>query len=278
MSAKPVYWRLHRALLDDRETEVTTWLAAQGDQVQLVEGGLRDLAPPPGGELGVGLTILQDAQRQCMGWTALPGLYFRPRELAVSYYLPRMAPEVHRLNTQARLLPIGMLAGAAPSLIDDFQLGKAQVFIRPDAATKPFPGQVLDLADPRELAMLMRVCGLAPELLVWLSPVQDIEQEWRVWVVNRKVVAWSPYSWTVEQPWYDLPADVRQVAEQVAAQPWQPDIAYVVDIAETRRGARFLEFNAASTSGLYQVPVVELFSALRTACLLEAEGELTLED
>jgi hypothetical protein len=57
--------------------------------------------------------------------------------------------------------------------------------------------------------------------------------EWRFWIVNREVVAYSPYSWQNEICWALAPNKVLKIAKLVAENPWQPDIAYVVDIVET---------------------------------------------
>lgn len=274
-----MYWRVHKGVAGDLLPQIQSWVAQQGDTLQVVDGAKRDLpAPVPQGydAPGLALTTLPDARD--LSWVAIPGVYWDRRKYEVSYYLPRLAAEVPLLNRGGLFLPVGCLS----EITGYPQLQEAGVFIRPDSGQKPFPGQsfAAELTSaPHRMGMaligLVAAYKLPPELMCYLAPAKALEaSEWRLWVVNRKVVAWTPYSWTEDLPWAPAPGSVLAAAEAMAANPWQPDIAYVVDVGISNGCAYVLELNAASTSGLYQVPVPALFSALRAACILEAAGEL----
>ena len=268
-----MHWRIHRALLGERLPDALAWLVAQGDLVQVVEGRKRELPLPPSDWEGPGLalTTLQDAQD--LPWSLVPGVYWDRQRYDVSHYLPRLGKAVPVLNRAGAFLPVGLLDECPAWLTGD-------VFIRPNSGQKLFPGQTLGGATASDWAKAYRVFvntyHLAPEVLCWCAPAYAMPTiEWRVWVVNRQVAAWSPYSWNAEDPaWAPLPEAVRHAAQAMAANPWQPDIAYVADFAEVAGQAYLLELNAASTSGWYQVPAAALLGALREASLLEAAGEL----
>src|SRR5690606_31966545 len=113
--------------------------------------------------------------------------------------------------------------------------------------------------------------------------------EWRFWIVGRTVVANASYSWEQEDvPWAPPPLEALQVAQAMAANSWQPDIAYVVDVVRESseditpggpigsNGYFLNELNAASTSGLYNAPFSPLLTALREAVLGEVAGDLSV--
>lgn len=267
-------WRIHAGLAGTQLPAIKEWVAAQGDVLQVVDGPLRGLEPPPlleDGVPGLALTTLNDASR--LDWNAIPGRYWDAKMYQVSFYLPRLESAIPALNRGGVFLPVGCLHHLAH--LGLFEQG---AFIRPDSGQKPFPGQALEAEQLKQASSdLMTRYKLAPDLLCYCAPSRAVEPlEWRFWIVNREVVAWSPYAWESEEPWADAPSDVLEVARQMAANPWQPDIAYVADVAIAERNPYLLELNAASTSGLYQVPIDKLFSALRVAAHQELAGELEL--
>ena len=67
---------------------IKEWVAAQGDVLQVVDGPLRGLEPPPlleDGVPGLALTTLNDASR--LDWNAIPGRYWDAKMYQVSFYL-----------------------------------------------------------------------------------------------------------------------------------------------------------------------------------------------
>lgn len=282
-------WRVHTGLLPDRVEELRALFEPgaplHGDTLQLVHGPVRGMPLPPPGEAGspgLALTTLQDARRLREGpekWGALPGLYFDPARAAVTHWMSRMNPQIPVLNRAGFLTTAALL----PTLGAPLEGG---VFLRPDSGQKPFTGFAVAPEKARDWAAvqteLLQVARHLPlDTLLHVSPARKLGPvEWRFWIVNRKVVAWSPYSWDEDEvhaaPGRELgPLDV---AKQVAANAWQMDIAYVADVVECE-GRWFLnELNAGSTSGLYQTPFEPLLTALRAAALAELRGELSLED
>lgn len=289
MAAPEFCWRIHAGLLEGRTEELASVVADWGDALQLVFGHWRALPPPDrdAATAGLALTTLQDATRlPGQGWMAPRMLYFHSRRYDVSFWMPRIAEAIPVLNRGCAFVPFGLIAHM-PAETQERLLAQGSVFIRPDSGLKAFPGVVLDLSGsavltwPDVVARIqqeLRTC--APELLACVGPGRQLDPlEWRFWVVDRQVVASTPYSWELDAPWGAPPQAAYAVADAMAKNPWQPDIAYVVDVVRCiQTQAYYLnELNAASTSGLYSAPLRPLLSALRHAVLAEAAGELSVE-
>lgn len=282
-----VHWRIHEGLVPDRKTELDLLLRSFGDNVQWVRGGRRELAPPE--QFGsrsspaLALTTIQDARALDGTWEVTPGLYFHQRKYDVSYWLPRLAFDIPVLNRGCIFTPIGLLRWMPSEIISGDHL-----FLRPDSGLKTFPGLTFDVGRETPLLSLFNQLtatykGLPPELMVCVARACRIHPiEWRFWIVDRKVVASTPYSWNDEaMVWKEPPYAATRVAMQMASNLWQPDVAYVCDVVEqVVDGVQFHlnELNALSTSGLYRVPFEPLISSLRSVVMREASGEVMLED
>jgi hypothetical protein len=218
------------------------------------------------------LTSIQHAMAIRREGRAGPGLWLIPEAMRVSAWLPRFA--AHALNADGIFLPWAMARTrcTAPPL-----------FVRPDSGLKPFPGQVVDFEAAPGTAntpdTLERTYRVAPEEMVYLAPVQPaalFSIEWRVWIVDRAVVAWSAYTWstpdTPPAPPGPLPPPVRALAETLARAPWQPDTAWVLDAVLAGDEARLVEVNATSTAGVYDANLDALLPALVTSLRREIAG------
>ena len=300
----PVTWRIHTAVTNDRADEVCAFLSGLGDKVQLVTGtkhftSLPDPPVPEEGEItGLALTTLQDATYVLSApdpaWTNAPIelwqfprlLYFSWERYNVSYWMPMIEEKVPVLNRGCLFVPAGaikFIKATLPGL--DLESKKASLFVRPDSGLKIFTGFVLDItpADSWEeiYQAIYQEAHPSDRTMVCLSLAQVLEPvEWRFWIVNRKVVASSPYSWHGSMPWSAPPPGAQAVAEAMAANPWQPDLAFVVDVVQTTDDQKFWlnEINAASTSGIYNVPLGDLLPALRESAIKEATGEVEFSE
>lgn len=285
-------WRIHSGLLNGREAELAVLLERLGDTAQFVDGPWRALPPPPPApDGGLALTIIQDVRKLLGHWQATPGLYFDLHKYDVSYWMPRVAEAIPVLNRRCLFTPAGALTSIPlPFWTSGFPMSDGLIFIRPDSGLKLFPGLVIDCyasnarlwpAIAREFARAAP--GVAPETMVCVAPGHQLNAvEWRFWVVDRRVVASTPYSWSEGLvPWQPPPAEALRTAQEMAENAWRPDIAYVVDVVQLAGGDQpfyLNEINAASTSGLYAVPFEPLVFALRDAVQRELAGDLTIED
>jgi len=148
-----------------------------------------------------------------------------------------------------------------------------EVFVRPDTNDKIFPGGVVST---RNLATwLIHTPFETPDddLLCLIGTPAEIEAEYRLWIVNGKVVTGSQYVLRgnlVESPY--VPQQAIQLAEAAAAK-WSPHPAFVLDIAEEKHGTWgswcILECGSIHTCGLYAADENVIIDAI--AKLVETE-------
>ena len=251
--------------MGDRLPEALAWIVAQGDSCEVVEGGPRELSAPQAVDVpALALTTLVDARS--LQWGAVPGVFWSRQTYEVAHYLSMLPQDLPVLNREGAFLTVAMLEHPP------YWLG-GKVFVRPNSGQKSFPGQVLQGADEKDWRLNWHIWKntyhLAGDELCWCAPAKAMPPiEWRVWIVQGQIAAWSPYCWLGDPvPWAPLPEQIAEVAQALARSPWQPDLAYVADFAEVDGKAWLLELNAASTSGLYSVPLADLMPALRAAAL-----------
>lgn len=293
-----VTWRIHTAVTNGRAAEVCAFLSGLGDKVQLVAGHTDfSSLPYPSGEdeiTGIALTTIHDATFVLMTadkkfaelWQFPRLLYFSREHYSVSYWMPLIEEKVPVLNRGCLFVPAGAVKFIKATLQDlDQESEKASLFVRPDSGLKLFTGFVLDITPADSWEEIYR--GIYQEAhpsdrtMICISPAKQLAPvEWRFWIVNRQVVASSPYSWEGMMPWSAPPPGAVAVAELMAANPWQPDLAFVVDVVQTKDDQKFWlnEINAASTSGLYNVPLEDLLPALRDIAIKEATGEVEFSE
>lgn len=279
---------LHRAITKD-QTEVAAQMLTSrygADAVAVVDGPRVDANPDPDGALV--LTTLQHAGRLATENKAGPGFWYRPDAMRVTSWMPHFVDVM--LNDDGAVVPWGVLIKRQCRHADDCaERSTGKIFIKPadGVRTKPFPGQSIDWYNGRQSMMQMSqiqdLHGLDPTTPVFVAAAKWIpDVEWRFWIVNRAVAAWTPYSWTEVPAGVKVPKKALELAETLAEAKWQPDIAWVADIVETGTGqtasARLIEVNAASTSGVYQADLSRLLPALADAMEAEVRGDLTLGD
>ncbi len=156
--------------------------------------------------------------------------------------------------------------------IDEFGHLKPEepIFLRPCSGNKTFAGRVID---PESLQIWQneirstsdRYSPLTPETAVLFATPKRILQELRFFIVDRQVVTGSIY----RTEGHSLLSRVRDgsawtYAEQ-AARLWQPDRAFVLDIALTSNGPKIIEINSINSAGFYDADLEALVDALENS-------------
>jgi hypothetical protein len=205
-----------------------------------------------------------------------PLAYYSDERFYYSRYAHKL-PAEWMLNAAGVFLPCTSVLTMLPKLEQWF--GGQQFFMRPDSGAKVFTGQMIEYASgQQQIDALSRVSSLTRDTMVYVAGEQPIEAEYRLFIVNRKVVGGSFYTfgeWPSASP---IPAVALELAQAVAQHPWQIDIAYSCDIALTTQGARVVELNAGSTSGFYNSDAKAIIEAMMVSAWLEYQGDLTIED
>lgn len=130
-----------------------------------------------------------------------------------------------------------------------------RLFARPTEDTKSFAGKVFDKEDFNSwISGVRQIKGfstLALETRIMIAPLQEIFCEYRLFVVDKKIVTGSLYKLR-EQVIYNSLIDqtVIDYANKMI-DIWQPDRAFVMDIAITANGHKIVEINNINSSGFY---------------------------
>ena len=151
------------------------------------------------------------------------------------------------------------------SLIDIASQDKLEpCFVRPNDGGKAFHGtpicgsRVLFLAIAKSFQR-----DAKGSVTAIVSPLQTILSEYRMVVINRKVVTGCRY---ILDDCLDMspeyPKEAADLAQWVADQDFQPDSAYVVDVAQTPTGYKVIELNAFSTADWYACDVGKIITAI----------------
>lgn len=127
-----------------------------------------------------------------------------------------------------------------------------EFFIRPTGNTKLFTGQTVT----REEFLLWqkqecRENSPYSGQMLMISPTQKIQAEYRFFVVNQNIVTSSCYKEnnvisTIRKPSHEL---ITYTTKMINKFPLAK--AFVIDIAETNKGFKVIEYNNMNTSGLY---------------------------
>ena len=141
------------------------------------------------------------------------------------------------------------------------------VFVRPVLDDKAFSGTVMSRYDFDE----WRVANLLPETdttplhrntVIVVTPYQKIYTEYRMFVVDGKVVTGSRYKQGKDVLYNDiLSPGVLDFSDEITSY-LDMARAYVLDIAETSDGYKVIEINTINSAGFYAADVQKLIDAI----------------
>lgn len=278
MSAK---WLIDQYMIDHNEQDLVALFRATGLEVKVgqFERFARGNDIPKYYDVDDCVVIYGSlefvAQQQVHGYT--PGAYYQEKALQCSSYIPQVPSDL-LLNENHVLATFGDFVRRSDFFYQ--ALGQNELFIRPNTGRKLFTG--LSIAQSQfkdEIKSLEQLSGVAQDSLILVAPAQTIEAEYRFCIVNREVVTASQYQEHGEiKLSKHVPPEAWEAAKRMAQNPWQPDIAYVCDIAKTQSGMKMVELNALSCSGLYWCDIELLAHKVSVAAFLEHQGELSIGD
>lgn len=149
-----------------------------------------------------------------------------------------------------------------------------RLFVRPVHDTKSFSGQLMDwenfytwknsiLAIPDDV-----FSTITGNTEITIATVKQIIAEYRLFVVDGKVVTGSEYKRGNTVAYYEhVPEYVLEYAKKVISM-WEPDLAYCLDIAEVYSDngsyCKVLEINCINGCGLYASDVYKYANALQS--------------
>ena len=190
------------------------------------------------------------------GWT--PGVWNNPEYFSERKLIDAIGPLA--LNYDAQTVPFRDAVKTAKTMDWD------PFFIKPNSDVKEFAGMIQTQEDFNEWYMKMMTIGYFHEGIedrpVVISSPKILGKEWRLVVLEQKVIAYSIYrQFQKVIPKRDCPAEVIALAEQVVA-GFNPAPVFVVDICETINGLRVVELNGFNSAGLYKCDVTAIIPAV----------------
>lgn len=194
---------------------------------------------------------------------------------AVTAYMSNL-PLDWFLNKTGQFMTWSMFKQQAVEIFD--AAASRTLFIRPNSGFKTFAGQVIYLGTlDTDIETLDQLTGVMNDTLIFYNYVEKIEGEFRFVIVDGKVVTGSEYRWDgCLDIRIDYPESCFRLAQLVAEQPWQVDIAYTCDIALTEKGPKIIELNGFSCAGLYACDLEKVVCAVSDAALKEWRGDADL--
>lgn len=137
-------------------------------------------------------------------------------------------------------------------------------FIRPSGNNKLFTGYVTTLEDFRKLEKEESAKEVSPYAGVDLviAPYKQINTEYRFFIVDCRIVAHSSYAYagTGCVDMYIPLSLIAFVRDMISI--FRPAVAFVIDVAETNKGYKIVEFNNINTSGVYSCDIYAIVQAV----------------
>lgn len=156
--------------------------------------------------------------------------------------------------------------------------GTNSIFIRPSDGFKSFPGQTL----PKEKfefefnILSKSYGGLELDTLVVISPIQEIEEEYRFIVIDNEVVSGSLYmdknsrkEWSAyydklckDQNAFDFAIKMSKI--------YQPDRAFTIDVCKLSSGEyKMIELNSFFCASMYGNDYEKVVNAVNNLCIFD---------
>ena len=134
------------------------------------------------------------------------------------------------------------------------------LFVKPNANLKLFTGKVVHRNDFEKFYRMETDCyDVSPDALCVIARPYKLSHEWRFVVCEGKVITGSLYKANGKSETSSVvDSNAWKMAEKVACDPWQPDPAYVVDVARSGDEYGLLEIGSVNCAGMYECDA-ELF-------------------
>jgi hypothetical protein len=186
-----------------------------------------------------------------------PGLFYDPALFSMENYLLHYADRM--LNYEASLSTLALLLTA------DYPAEKL-LFIRPDADSKSFSGTVMAFADIQTWANKLGQNSVAEDLHldtpIVVGPAFHIKEEWRLWIVDKKVVAASQYAYEHRlHKVADCPDGVKEFAT-AACEVYVPHDIFVMDICRCGEDYYIVECGCLNSAGFYSADIRVIVAAV----------------
>lgn len=155
-------------------------------------------------------------------------------------------------------------------------------FLRPVDDSKEEPGNVKSTSEILQLAeKVLRLDekeipngSLRHDTLLMLTKPVRILREWRLWVVDGKVVTYSLYKEGARVVYrHEIDEDAHVFGQKMVDLNPGYAQAYVIDICRTEEGLKLLETNCLNAAGFYAADLVKLATAIDGLGTVNSESD-----
>jgi hypothetical protein len=190
------------------------------------------------------------------------GVFFDPITFSIERYIKEWGE--HMLNHGAVVTTFEELMQA------DYD-GNKLLFIRPDDDGKSFAGEVLQFGGYREWFERLKMIentGISGGSRIIVGEPFNIGREWRLWCVEKKVIAASQYRNNFKlEKLQGCPNDVAAFAEARCLE-FTPHDIFVMDVCETGGELYIVECNCMNAAGFYNANIEAIVSNITYNALL----------
>jgi len=178
------------------------------------------------------------------------GIFFDEKSFSIENYLEKWGRSM--LNYDASVTTFNELFNSNSYSTDKL------LFIRPNDDSKSFSGEVKRFDEIKDWYQKLKVIentNLSPDSKIVVSEPYNIHYEWRLWIVNKKVVASSKY-----REYFKLkkeegcPADVVAFAEE-RCRLYTPHDVFVMDICLCGDEYFIVECGCMNGAGFYKANI-----------------------
>lgn len=142
------------------------------------------------------------------------------------------------------------------------------VFTRPVSETKEFAGQTYNLSTLKIWINKLNDSGYFEhnDNLAIIAPIQNIGREWRVFVIDNKLVSMCQYALNGKpNQQTHVPTEMTTFLED-ALKIYSPSPCFVVDVAEifdnNKTQLKIVEFNSINSAGFYACDIATIVTEL----------------
>jgi hypothetical protein len=187
-----------------------------------------------------------------------PGIFFDEESFSMENYMAKWGSYMLNYDSTVTTFRGLMQEGHAPDKL---------FFIRPDADTKAFAGEVKRFDEIREwYKSFSKVAGIdfSEDSPIIVGPPYNLKFEWRLWIVDKRVVAASRY-----RVYFQLnkqrgcPKEVIEFAE-ARCREYTPHDIFVMDICASGDEYYIVECGCMNGAGFYDADISAIVEGVST--------------
>jgi hypothetical protein len=184
------------------------------------------------------------------------GVFFEEKNFSIENYIEKWG---------RYMLNFGAIITSFKELVKETYASDKLLFIRPDDDSKSFAGEVKQFDEINEWYNQLKAAentNLSPDSKIVVSEPYNIQFEWRLWIVNKKVVAASKY-----REYFKLkkeegcPAEVVTFAEE-RCKEYTPHDVFVMDVCLCGDQYYIVECNCMNGAGFYNANIADIVNSV----------------